>query len=122
MEPFERANGTAGMAGRDQDGTYRIVRELLTELSDGGEIFNLGAADAISARQRDAGFPERLRVAERVVRGVERLGLDGAFDEVGPAPRERLDELSHAEYGEDALRGHDIEEMFREKLDARGEP
>jgi hypothetical protein len=103
-------------------GTYRVIRELLTELSDRREIFKLGSTDAISARQKNAGFFKRLLVAKRVVRGVERLELDGAFDKVGPVPRERLDKLGHAEDGEDALRWHHVEEMFRKKLDARGEP
>jgi hypothetical protein len=115
---LNRSNETAN----GQDGTYGIIRELLTELSDRCEIFNLGSADAISARQREAGLLERLWVAKRVVRGVERLGLDGAFDELRPVPGERLDELCHAEDGEDALRRDDVEEMFREKPDARGEP
>lgn len=114
-------NGTAGMHG-GRAGTYRVIRELLTELSDRREIFDLSSADAISARQREVGFLERLLVAKRVVRGVEGLGLDGAFDQVGPVPRERFHELSHAEDREDALRWHHVEEMFRKKLDARDEP
>src|SRR6266850_903480 len=113
-------NGTAGIHG-GRTGTYRVIRELLTELSDRREIFDHSSADTISARQ-NAGFLERLLVAKRVVRGVERLGLDGALDEVGPVPRERLHELSHSEDGEDALWWHHVEEMFRKKLDARGEP
>jgi hypothetical protein len=102
--------------------TYRIIRELLTELANGCEVLHVGSADIISARKRIVGSLECIRVAKRIVCGVERLGLDGAFDEFGPVPRKRFDEQGHAEYGEDALRRHSVKQMLREKLEARVEP
>ena len=102
--------------------TYRIIRELLTELGNGWEIFHIGSADAIPARKWIVGLFERLRVAKRVVRSVERLGLDRAFDEIGPVPRERLYQLGLAENGEDTAGRYDVEEMFGQKLDARDQP
>jgi hypothetical protein len=67
--------------------THRIIRELLTELGNCCEIFYIGSTDAIPARKRVVGLVERIRVAKRIVRGVERLGLYCAFDEVRPVSR-----------------------------------
>jgi hypothetical protein len=68
------------------------------------------------------GLLERLRLAKRIVCSVERFEFDGAFDEIGPVPRERLYELSLAENGEDTARRYDVEKMFSQKLDAGKKP
>jgi hypothetical protein len=68
--------------------TYRIIRELLTELGNLGMIFHIGPTNAISAREWIVGLLKRLPIAERVERGIERLGFNRTSDEFGPVPRE----------------------------------
>lgn len=113
--------GTTEMA-MNTHATHRIIRELLTELGNLGEIFYIGTTNAISARDWIMGLLKRLPIAKRIVRGIERLGFDGTSDEIGPVPRKRLYELRHAENGEDAARRYDVEKMFGQKLDARNHP